>query len=140
MLYLVVLAVVVVGAVVDLVDLPAGQAVGFRGVVVVVVAGHGLGGRRVGVGVIVVGEAVAEVGEAEEAAEVVGGEVGVVGAELSCGAGGGVGDLEVGLEAEGFADGGERAAEAGSAEPLAHDGGRGPIGRRRAGGGGAEGA
>jgi hypothetical protein len=58
-----------------------------------------------------------------------------------CGEDGGVdgggGELEVGLEAEGFEEGVEGAEEWGLAEPAAEDGGGGPLGGA---GGSAEGA
>jgi hypothetical protein len=103
---------------------------------VVVVFAIGLGRSLVGGD----GEALAEVGVAEEAVEVLGGELGVVGGELAGGLGGGVGEVEVGLEAEGFLEGAEGGEEGGLAEPLAEDGWGGPVGGWRAGGVGAEGA
>jgi hypothetical protein len=101
---------------------------------------EGGGGGEVGVG----GEALAEVGVAEEVEALFhfvareGGAGG--GAEVLDGLAGAEGELEVGLEAEGFADGVEGGLEGGLAEPAAQDGDGRPILGGWAGGGFAEGA
>jgi hypothetical protein len=89
-------------------------------------------------------EALADVGEAEDGLEGfeggwrliggISGRGGVVGGfgrrggELAGGVGGGGGEVEIGLEAQGFEDGVEGADEARVAEPFAEDGGGGPEG------------
>jgi len=78
-------------------------------------------------------EALAEVGEAEDVFELLWGgrSIGVV--EVAGRAGGGGGDVEVGLVADGDLDGVEGGAEARAAQPAAEDGG----GRPGVGGGAA---
>jgi len=56
------------------------------------------------------------------------------------GLGGGVGEVEIGLEAEGVLDGLERSAKGGLSEPFSEDGGGGPEFPGRACGMGAEGS
>ena len=59
---------------------------------------------------------------------------------MSGGAGGGAGEMEVGLETEGFLDRGEGPAEGWAAEPAAENGRGGPLVWGWAGGLEAEGA
>jgi hypothetical protein len=101
---------------------------------------EGGGGGEVGLG----GEALAEVGVAEKVEALFhflareGGAGG--GAEFLDGLTGAEGELEVGLEAEGFAEGVEGVFEGGLAEPAAEDGDGGPVLGGGSGGGFSEGA
>ncbi len=107
-------------------------------------AGEGLGGVVAG---FAGRETLADVGEAEDGFDgvdgfgwrCVRGWTGQ-GGELGGGAGGGTGEVEVGLEAEGVLDRGEGAAEGWLAEPAAEDGRGGPLVGGGAGGLEAEGA
>jgi hypothetical protein len=100
------------------------------------------GGAGGGLEVVVVGLVLlALVGEAEEGKILRPGlSFGGVGGEFLGGLGGGEGEVEVGLEAEGLLEGLEGGAEGSSAEPAAEDGGCGPLVGGRAGGVVAEGS
>jgi hypothetical protein len=109
-----------------------------------VAAGEGGGGAEFA-GLVGGGEALAEVGEAEDVVEfpeLLGLGSGVVGDGLEAlgGVVGGGGEVEVGAEAEGGLDGAEGGAEGRAAELLAEDGGGGPGVGGWAGGVGDEGA
>jgi hypothetical protein len=82
---------------------------------------------------------VIESNEIKELAGVLGGEGRIAGQGLG-GVGCGGGDVELGAEAEDFAEAGEGVLKCGAAEPSAEDGDGGPLVGRRAGGVGAEGS
>jgi len=98
------------------------------------------GGGELGVA----GEALAQVCVAEELGErfdVVGVEGCLLGsAQRLGGAASADGEVELGVEAEGFADGIEGGLDGGLAEPAAEEGDGGPVLGGRAGGGSAEGS
>ena len=98
---------------------------------------EGSGGGEAGLGGG--GEAVAEVGQVEEAVEILGGEFGLCG-EGGGGSGGGGGEVEIHLESEGLVEGVEGGEEGWASEPAAEDGGVWPIGGGGAGGVVAKGA